>query len=339
MTARPRVVVRTDAGAGIGLGHLRRCVALAKALRAAAADVCFLVSAPDGALADIGFEMRAVVSARDLADTLALARASGARTVVVDSYALDTAYLQALAEAGCRVIAIDDPGERQLPVDLVVNPSARPGRPRYRGAAHTRLLLGPRYAMLQPEFAERVDRRPGDPVRRVLLTVGGGDPAGFTAGLVRAGALALDGVRLDVVVGPWFAGVAELRALAGGSGGAIVVHEQPRDMRALMLAAGLAISGGGQTTFELAATGTPTVAIRLADNQTLTLETLAEAGALIQAGDAGDPALADAVAAAVERLIKDGDRRLEMSERARTAVDGQGAARVAREILALQVAA
>jgi len=107
---------------------------------------------------------------------------------------------------------------------------------------------------------------------------------GFTAGLVRAGALALDGVRLDVVVGPWFAGVAELRALAGGSGGAIVVHEQPRDMRALMLAAGLAISGGGQTTFELAATGTPTVAIRLADNQTLTLETLAEAGALIQAG-------------------------------------------------------
>jgi UDP-2,4-diacetamido-2,4,6-trideoxy-beta-L-altropyranose hydrolase len=106
-----------------------------------------------------------------------------------------------------------------------------------------------------------------------------------------------------------------------------------------MLAAGLAISGGGQTTFELAATGTPTVAIRLADNQTLTLETLAEAGALIQAGDAGDPALADAVAAAVERLIKDGDRRLEMSERARAAVDGQGAARVAREILALQAAA
>jgi spore coat polysaccharide biosynthesis predicted glycosyltransferase SpsG len=110
-------------------------------------------------------------------------------------------------------------------------------------------------------------------------------------------------------------------------------------MRRLMLEADLAISGGGQTTFELAATGVPTVAIRMAKNQTLTLETLAEAGALVRGGDAEDPALAASVTAALETLLEDGDRRAAMSRRAREAVDGRGVLRVASEVRALGAAA
>jgi len=43
----------------------------------------------------------------------------------------------------------------------------------------------------------------------------------------------------------------------------------PQDVAPLMLAADMAVCGGGQTTSELAATGTPAIAIRLAENQTL----------------------------------------------------------------------
>jgi spore coat polysaccharide biosynthesis predicted glycosyltransferase SpsG len=193
--------------------------------------------------------------------------------------------------------------------------------------------------MLQPEFAEPVEREAGRPVRRVLITVGGDDPTAVTAALARAAVACLDGAQLHVVVGRWFAATPALRALETRPAGAVVLHERPRDMRRLMLEADLAISGGGQTTFELAATGVPTVAIRTAKNQTLTLETLAEAGALVRGGDAKDPALAASVTAALETLLRDGDRRAEMSRRAREAVDGRGVLRVASEVRALGAAA
>ena len=339
MTQAPSVIIRTDASADIGLGHVRRCLALARALAASGSDVRFRIAGDAGALADAGFAARSVTAPQDLADALDEARALGARVIVVDSYTLATPYFRALVDAGLRVVAIDDPAERELPVDIVVNPSATSTRPRYRGAPQTRYLLGPGYAMLQPEFAQPVERDATGPVRRVLLTIGGGDPTGLTALLVRAATACLAGIELHVVVGRWFAAQAELRALATGSGGAVVLHEQPRDMRRLMLAADVAISGGGQTTFELAATGVPTVAIRLADNQTLTLETLETAGALVCAGDANDPELAAGVTATLATLIKDGDRRGDMSRRARTAVDGRGALRVAAEVRTLGDAA
>ena len=339
MKVARRILIRTDVGAGIGLGHLRRCLALARALRSIGTETCFLVNATDGAVPDIGFEVQLVAAAHDPREIVARARHDGVLTVVVDSYVVDTLYLQALVDAGCRVVAIDDPGTRQLPVDLVVNPSAVPGRPGYRGAAHTRYLLGPRYAMLQPEFAGPVERHASDRVRRVLLTIGGADAEGLTDRLARTVAAVMDGIPLDVAIGPWFARTNRLRALAAASRGAIVMHEEPRDMRALMLAADVAVSGGGQTAFELAATGTPAIAIRLADNQTYTLRTLAEAGALAYTGDADDASLGAALTSALDTLLKDTERRGEMSRCARAAVDGLGAVRVAEAIVALETAA
>jgi spore coat polysaccharide biosynthesis predicted glycosyltransferase SpsG len=289
------------------------------------------------ALDGTGVTARRVARERDLADTLAEGR--HARAVVVDSYSLDARYLAALVAGGCRVVAIDDAADRELPVDLVVNPSATPAVPRYRGALHTQYLVGPQYAMLQPEFGEPPARAVADRVRRVLVTLGGGDPGPLAAALVRWTAACLDDVAQDVVVGPWGTSADGLRDEPGRSRGAVRLHEHPRQLRPLMLGADLAISAGGQTAYELAAAGTPTIAIRRAANQTLTLGTLAAAGALVAVGDATDPALESAVTVALQALAKDRDRRAEMSRRARAAVDGQGAARVARAVLSLGGAA
>jgi spore coat polysaccharide biosynthesis predicted glycosyltransferase SpsG len=100
-----------------------------------------------------------------------------------------------------------------------------------------------------------------------------------------------------------------------------------------MLGADVAISGGGQTLYELAATGTPAVAIRLADNQTLNLRNLQAAGMLLWAGDAGDADLETMVTSALMVLAENRGRRTEMSRRGRALVDGRGAARVAAAVL------
>jgi len=341
MTATPRVAVRTDAGPEIGLGHVRRCLTLAGALRELGVESLFAFAGDPCArewLEASDFETVPVEPACDLAGTIEHCRAHQARVIVVDSPLLGTGYLTTLTAVGLRVVVIDDLADHELPVDLVVNASAGAGGLQYRGAPHTRFLLGPRYLLLRPQFGQASTRSVRDRARRVLVTVGGGDPGDLTSRLVGWTARARGAIEQDVVVGPLSVRSEALRVAVEAAGGRVVLHEDPKDIAALMLAADMALCGGGQTAYELAATGTPAVAIRLADNQTLNLTALAEAGTLAWAGDAGDADLESKIVPALAGLADDPMRRAQMSRQGRALVDGRGAGRVARAVADLGAA-
>jgi len=342
MSAAPRVVFRADAGPEIGLGHARRCLTLAGALRELGVESLFVFTGDARArewLQASDFEVVAVEPARDLAGTLEHCRARRVPVIVVDTPSRASGYLTALTGAGLRVVVIDDLADHELPVDVVVNPSAGAATLPYRGAARTRFLLGASYALLRPAFGQAGARSVPDRTRRVLVTVGGGDPDDLTSRLVGWTARALGAVDQDVIVGPFTARSEALRIAVETAAGRVALHEDPKDITALMLGADIALCGGGQTTYELAATGTPALAIRLADNQTLNLTSLEEAETLAWVGDAGDADLGARVGAALADLAGDATRRARMSRQGQALVDGRGAGRVAREIAALGVAA
>jgi spore coat polysaccharide biosynthesis predicted glycosyltransferase SpsG len=129
--------------------------------------------------------------------------------------------------------------------------------------------------------------------------------------------------------------------MAGGPGGDdgadagwVVIHRDPPDVRGLMLGADVALCAGGQTTYELAATGTPAIAVQVAANQAGNLRGLEAAGALVWAGSVEDADLGDRVMAALAALAGDGARRAAMSRAGRALVDGKGIERVAEALLA-----
>jgi UDP-2,4-diacetamido-2,4,6-trideoxy-beta-L-altropyranose hydrolase len=112
-----------------------------------------------------------------------------------------------------------------------------------------------------------------------------------------------------------------------------VLHEDPKEIRELMLSCDVALTGGGQTVYELAATATPAVAIRLFENQTGNLQAMSREDALLWPGDASDRDLRTRVVHALRSLDADPTRRSALGTRARLLVDGRGASRVARVLL------
>jgi len=106
-------------------------------------------------------------------------------------------------------------------------------------------------------------------------------------------------------------------------------------MAALMLNADLAVSGGGQTTYELAATGTPAIGIRLAAGQALNLRGLSAAGCLREAGAPDEVGFEARLVSRLSELADDRSVREEMSRRGRALVDGRGAERVTDAIVRL----
>ncbi len=330
------VAFRTTAGPTIGLGHLRRCVTLAQALQLHGIVCHFSIDHDPAALRflrEYGFDGIEERDKHDLIRTLEYLERWGARALVVDSYAIEDGRLGQLK--GPFVVVIDDLGGRPLPVDLIVNGSANAAELTYCTRPETQLLLGPEYVLLREEFSREPQRTVRGRVERVLISVGGTDRFQLTSRMVAWTHEALGQVVTDVVVGPFFSqdAVQELEQLAENSQGIVVLHRDPPYMRELMLACDLAVAGGGQTAYELAATGTPAVAIRLADNQTGNLKGLSGSGALTWVGDASDRDLHGKAVVALVELSVDPKHRREMGRTGRRLVDGRGAKRVAQAIM------
>ena len=93
--------------------------------------------------------------------------------------------------------------------------------------------------------------------------------------------------------------------------------------------ADLVLSAAGQTLYELACVGSPTVAFQVADNQKGQLEAMEKAKVLINAGPVQDPETFPRGQKCLIRLLNDSLERQEMADAGQRLVDGQGAYRVA----------
>jgi len=324
------IAVRTDGDPEVGLGHVRRCLALAAQL-APSFEVRFFLEGSEEAAALIrreGFPCDVVSGGVE--PILPAVAASRARALVIDSYGATTRDYEAARACAGFLVAIDDGGHYPLPADLVINPAPGVAAPVGGHGAH--YLLGPRFALLRREFAAPVSRQVRDQVQRVLLILGGATPGPLSAALARAARRALPEAPVDLVVGPVGDGPSSVAAGLSGLEG-VKIHAAPDSVRALMLEADLAITGGGVTLFELAATGTPAIGVELAPNQAPNLAGMAAAGTLILAGKAGDANLEAAVSWTLASLAADAGRRRAMSRRGLELVDGRGAGRVVEAIV------
>jgi spore coat polysaccharide biosynthesis predicted glycosyltransferase SpsG len=98
-----------------------------------------------------------------------------------------------------------------------------------------------------------------------------------------------------------------------------------------MLDSDMVITAGGQTMLEAAATGLPSIALPLVDNQRSQSSQLAALGAV----SVVDPPVAGEIARRAQALAGDLAARRLLSRNAQQAVDGYGALRVAYHVARL----
>lgn len=327
-----RVALRTTAGKSIGLGHLRRCLTLAAELQNGGDTVELLLAGEAQ-----GLELAAAwgVPGRLVAPPLLAIEPllDQVDVLVIDDYGVRGAEFAAMQQKLTQrpspglLLVVDDLADRPLAVDLVLNGNANADQLTYRVRSGTTMLLGARYSLLGPRFRALPKRTAQPALHRILVTLGGADPEGRTGAVTAELAGIFAQATLEVVLGPLFTDRAALEQLAAGSGGRIRLHRGLTDLGPLMAAADLAVSGGGQTTYELAAVGVPTVALCLADNQRGNLAALAQVPTLLVVGDRHKT-----VGAAAIRLAFDVALRQRLIDAGQALVDGRGALRVAREL-------
>jgi UDP-2,4-diacetamido-2,4,6-trideoxy-beta-L-altropyranose hydrolase len=252
--------------------------------------------------------------------------------LVVDHYALDARWERSLRPKTSRLLAIDDLADRDHDCDVLLdhNPQDEAGiRYAKRLPERARRLIGPRYALLRPEFATaREKRRERDgSVRRIAVFMGGTDPDGATLLAIEAlSAPPLKHIHVDVAIGSASPHLGAIRAAAEARGNAAVLVDLP-NLADLFGRADLAIGAGGVAALERCCVGLPTVTVAIADNQKRGLEWLADHGAVRHLGEA-EGVTAESLSAELHALCSSPAQVRQLSQRAAAVVDGRGIVRV-----------
>ena len=359
----PAVAFRVDASVAIATGHFMRCLTLANELRRRGCTVRFLMRHTTDGVTDLlarsGLECAAlaprihhetlcgtshaewlgVEQEDDAADTLEALGDELWDWMVVDHYGIDARWEDAVAMAVGRLTVVDDLADRPHRASILLDQNLFPD-------LHTRYkpwlpesaipLLGPRYALVRPEFLQArngISRQGGGASPRLLVSFGGVDAAN-TTGIV------LEAIRRlrprfprlygDVVVGPDHPQLQEILSECKAMG--LAWHVQTDRMAELMASADLALGGTGSTSWERCCLGLPAVCTPGGYNQIAIGRGLAASGAaLLLEGDASSSV--ESWQDAIAGLLSDKAAMIAMSDAAFNLVDGMGALRVADAML------
>lgn len=336
-------MVRTNASARIGLGHLRRCAALGRRLGTAGVDVHFLTKTEDldPAVEVGGFAGACVLlepalqGTADAAYTAEYCRSVGADRLIVDHYQVDEAYQRVLLDAGIRWLQFDGAASMPLWADWVVSMSPAADEARYRALRRrpeTCLLLGPRYAILRDEFLQwRAPRPVRRQATRLLFTFGGGDDRGAClaclSALPKVGAF-----EVTILSSSFNPQIPSIRYwLERNADARVHLLLDDMDVARRMAEADIAVTAGGTTTFELAMLGLPAFVVQIADNQRANAQAWERAGVAVDLGPL-EQLDADRLRDRLVALAGDPGLRERMAMLGRECVDGRGAERIAGEI-------
>ena len=325
-----RIVVRLDSSVRIGTGHLVRCLTLAEALRQDGVSVSFacrplpgnmmtLIEARGHALRTLpGDDPRDPVEQllpdweKDAAAMAELLNGIGmVDWLIVDHYGLDYRWERKIRPFVRRIMVIDDLANRRHECDLLLDQNYYlDADTRYAKLIpeSTQTLLGPRYALLRPEFETFRHRARGRNglVKTILVLLGGTDPANVTEKAIRAMQSARE-VKPDfqVVVGGSNPHRKQIEAIC---------REDPRfhyqcqaeNMAELMTKADLTLGAGGATTWERCFLGLPSIIVATAPNQIRTTQDLAANGVCWFLGRAHDLTEAQLVASVTHAIRNPG---------------------------------
>ena len=329
------LLIRTDATTQMGTGHVMRCLSLAQGWQDHGGKAVFLSHCESDSLRlrveNEGIDFKFVDSPHpdpvDLQATLSMLSELQGQWLVMDGYHFDQTYQQRVRRAGYRLLVIDD--FAHLPeyhADILLNQNINAEQLPYSCDQATKMLLGPQYVLLRPEYMSwrSWHREIPQVAHKVLVTMGGGDPDNVTLKVIQAmEEMDLPGLQTRVIVGSVNPHLKMLNHALQRSNCNFQLLTDVSDMPEQMAWADLAVSAAGSTSWELAFMGLPSCNIILADNQFQVATTLHEQGATINLGWFHSLNSSTFVQIMGD-LSVDQKRRFAMSSQGRRLVDGNG---------------
>lgn len=336
--------IRVDANEKIAMGHLMRCMSIAKQLKERDLDVVFLLSENYAGtyISKNGFSYICLRNQYDEKEQETerikqIIREKKIKILLIDSYKVTYGYMSILKQ-DCKIVYIDDLNLFRYPADLIINYTYGTDRSFYesKGYEEEQFLTGSDYIPLRSEFSQKRIAIQKE-IKALYIATGGTDEYNVIVSLLKKMQKSLFRNTVKyVVAGRFYKNRKELEQICLQDH-TVCVYYNIENVCSIMRKSDLAISAGGTTLMELFACGIPTVCFSIADNQLPGIRTYLQNGLLLYAGDvrSGQDAVINKMVEQAALLGDDDAMRERMAVKAKSIVDGKGAERIAEAVKAL----
>lgn len=336
------VFFRLDASDTIGIGHLIRCLTLAKSFLENDVIVVFICVNISHSLAQLivteGIILEKIDSFDDeLKDAHNVVEVLGKYPkgfIVVDHYELSISWHLVINKEVHKIVVLDDLANRPLFCHLLINSSC------FNKSAYQNLvpefceqMLGPEFVILKPEYLYFKKSHWQEKIRKVFIFMGGADSKNVTSKIIEAFShTTFDGISFDIVIGSSNLQKREIEKLVALKNNFTIYQNRPH-LADLMQSADIAIGAGGTSAWERICVGLPSAIITLAENQVSLTENLSDMGLVTYLGHY-NVVTTQMIRDFLVKEISFGRLKKKFSETKRLC-DGLGVERICQSILAM----
>ncbi|MEO0443018.1 MAG: UDP-2,4-diacetamido-2,4,6-trideoxy-beta-L-altropyranose hydrolase [Pseudomonadota bacterium] len=356
------IAFRADASDDIGIGHIMRCLTLAKALQKHGATITFICRSLPALLSkkieSSGAQLLLIACQHsdslegEIEQLQGLFTAAQYRWFIIDHYHSDIHYERHFKPLVPYIMVIDDLADRSHDCDILLDQTPDRAANDYRTLIpdHCQALLGQRYALIRDEFIEDDDYSEHSyRIDSVLITLGGSDPSGVLPRLINTVRFSekLESYGFSIIVPNTLyqklrdEGVEDSRKLSLLNITATLADTMLADkMLANKMLADrmrqhdLIVTNCGVTLLERCALGKPGIGIVVADNQVNNARAIEHNGAGLIIYPQHQ--LEESLAMHIHHLSKHSAACLQMMNKAKNVIDGQGKYRVCKRLLSYQ---
>lgn len=283
--SRSDLIFRVDGGPKIGLGHLIRCLALARMIDSIFSIHFFCNEAPENFIKEIenlNYNFKKISNENDFID-----RIKEGNVVVIDHYEIGIDLHKLIRAKGSWLVCIDDLHDKAFDADLIINHAPGVSSSHYKAMPYTRFALGPEYALLRPEFLNAaLTRSQRNENRKLLICFGGSDFNNLTSSSIQLLKKNLFFEEIIVITGQAFSYRNQLRNL--------IVHDNrikwyenqsARQMLVYMKECQFVLAPASSIAFEILSVGCTWLGGFYIENQKYIYEGFKKLNCLIDLGD------------------------------------------------------
>ena len=332
----PKIVFWTEAGQGIGIGHLCRSLVIAKEFLQLG-QLSFFVINDDPSVKDrltaegFPFELCKLDG-----EKLPSVIDKTPKIVIFDTSRDITLLIETVKALGHKIIVLDNITPARLAADVAIYPSALFEDGFNWSGFHGSVYGGNQYVVVDETYMkarEKCQTLKHQPPYHILVTMGGSDPKQLTHQIVSSLRSLPQPIDIRVVIGPAFMPDPRLNKIEQENDPGLRFIKGQSNLASLMAGSHIAITAVGTTLYELAAVGVPAIVISNSARDDRDIELYKKLGINLPLGFYRDVTPSE-IENAVSKLIQDATMWQDMRNKGWQLIDGHGARRIVECILA-----
>ena len=263
--SKNKILFRTNGGQKTGLGHVMRCLSLAKAIKQTqTTTIIFRINKEIEALVKTeGFQTQ-IAETYDQQDATLIIK-QNLKYVIFDSYLATTQYVETIQKE-TTLIQLDDNNDIYTPVvaDTLINGNIHAQNLHYHSKnKNTKFLLGPKYLIMRESYWQDREIPKG---KGVLITTGGSDFLHLMPKFIQA--LQKTNFLKKIIIGPAYeeSEIVLIKTLTNNNETFQLIHK-PSSLQDYIANSEMVITAAGSTIYEVLRLRKIPLIYTLADNQ------------------------------------------------------------------------